>query len=139
MGNQRFPHSTVGLPRAAILESRWIPSPAWGTCAATFGWMFLCDPDILLHLLALLTFQLPTHSLCNVPTRNTAKHVMCLLLRGLHPLQSGSRAGNQRKKWWQDERLHPATAFSRCHSGVVAPRRRRAGRAGFPRAAHGKA
>ena len=56
-------------------------------------------------------------------------------LRGESAVQSGTTA----KKRSQDERLHPATAFSRCHSGVVAPRRRRAGRAGSPGAAHGKA
>ena len=35
--------------------------------------------------------------------------------------------------------LYSATAFPRCHSVGVAPRRRRAGRAGSPGAPHGKA
>ena len=66
-------------------------------------------------------------------------HVMCFLLRGLHSLQSGSRVKIQHKNRYPSKRVYSGTAFSRCHSVGLAPRRRRAGRAGSPGAAHGKA
>ena len=41
--------------------------------------MLCCDLILLIHLLVLLTFQLPTCSLWNVPARNTVKRVTCKL------------------------------------------------------------